>query len=54
MPISQVPSQDKTIVGKRTGAASQMDGDGNQIGTKPLNNRPPGSFNPNTGSIRGQ
>lgn len=54
MPISQVPSQDKAIVGKRTGATSQMDGDANQIGTKPLDNRPPGSFNPNTGSIRGQ
>ncbi|CAF4369331.1 unnamed protein product, partial [Rotaria sordida] len=28
-------------------------GDTSEIGTKPLDNRPPGSFNPNTGSVSG-
>jgi len=54
MPIWQVPAQDKRIVGTGTGAAAQMGRDANQIGTKPLDNRPPGSFNPNTGTVRGQ
>ncbi|CAF1508399.1 unnamed protein product, partial [Rotaria sordida] len=53
MPISQVPPQDKAIVGTGTGAAARMSGDTSEIGTKPLDNRPPGSFNPNTGSVSG-
>ena len=54
MPLSQIPPQDKAIVGTGTGAAAQMGGDANEIGTKPLDNRAPGSYNPNTGSVRGQ
>jgi len=54
LPISQVPAQDKALVGTGTGAAAHMVGDTHQIGTKPLNNRPPGSFNPNTGSVSDQ
>lgn len=54
MPISQIPPEDKALVGTGTGAAAQMGDDANQIGTKPLDNRPPGSFNPNTGSVNGQ
>jgi hypothetical protein len=54
LPISQVPAQDKAIVGTGTGAAAHMAGDTHQIGTKPLDNRPPGSFNPNTGSVSSQ
>ncbi|CAF4901181.1 unnamed protein product [Rotaria sp. Silwood1] len=54
MPISQVPPQDKAIVGTGTGAAAQMCGDASQIGTKPLDNRLPGSFNPNTGTVGGR
>ncbi|CAF4287732.1 unnamed protein product, partial [Rotaria sordida] len=53
MPISQVPPQDKAIVGTGTGAAARMNADTSEIGTKPLDNRPPGSFNPNTGSVSG-
>ena len=53
MPISQVPAQDKALVGTGTGAAAQMSGDTNQVGTKPLDNRPPGSYNPNTDSAGG-
>ncbi|CAF4437176.1 unnamed protein product, partial [Adineta steineri] len=54
LPISQVPPQDKAIVGTGTGAAAKMAGDTTHIGTKPLDNRPPGSVNPNTGSVAGQ
>ncbi|CAF0949359.1 unnamed protein product [Rotaria sordida] len=54
MPISQVPPQDKAIVGTGTGAAARMGGDTSEIGTKPLDNRPPGSFNPNTGTVNGR
>jgi len=54
LPISQVPAQDKALVGTGTGAAAYMVGDTHQIGTKPLDNRPPGSFNPNTGSVSDQ
>ena len=31
-----------------------MAGDTTHIGTKPLDNRSPGSYNPNTGTIGGQ
>jgi hypothetical protein len=54
LPISQVPAQDKSIVGTGTGAAAHMIGDTHQIGTKPLDNRPLGSFNPNSGAISGR
>ena len=54
LPISQVPAQDKAIVGTGTGAAAHMAGDVTHIGTKPLDTRAPGSFNPNTGSVSGQ
>jgi len=44
LPINQVPQQDKAIVGTGTGAASQLNQDANQIGTKPLDIRGPGTF----------
>ena len=47
LPISQVPSKDKAIVGTGTGAASQLNADANQIGTKPLDIRGAGTFNNN-------
>jgi hypothetical protein len=46
LPISQVPSKDKCIVGTGTGAASQLGQDASSIGTKPLDIRGPGTFNP--------
>ncbi len=54
LPIWEVPAQDKAIVGTGTGAAAHIAGDTHQIGTKPLDNRLPGSFNPNTGSVNDQ
>jgi hypothetical protein len=50
MPLSQVPAQDPAIVGTGTGIAVQMDGDVSEVATKPLDNRPRGSFNSNTSS----
>jgi hypothetical protein len=46
LPIFEVPAQDKAIVGTGTGAAAHMIGDAHQFGTRPLDIRPPGSFNP--------
>jgi hypothetical protein len=54
LPISEVPAQDKAIVGTGTGAAAHMAGDTHQIGTKPLDNRAPGSYNQNYGSVSDQ
>jgi hypothetical protein len=51
LPISQVPAKDKAIVGTGTGAAAYISGDTHLIGTKPLNNRPPGSFDPISGTV---
>jgi hypothetical protein len=52
LPIWEVPGQDKAFVG--TGAAAHAVGDTHQSGTKPLDNRSPGSYNQNTGSVSGQ
>ena len=51
LPISLVPAQDKALVGTGTGAAAHMAADTHNIGTKPLDNRPPGSFNSNTNTV---
>jgi hypothetical protein len=53
LPIWEVPAQDKAIVGTGTGAAAHIAGDTHKIGTKPLDNRPPGSFNYNSGTRAG-
>jgi len=45
LPIDQIPQQDKALVGTGTGAAAQLGADANQIGTKPLDIRGPGTFN---------
>lgn len=45
LPISQVPAQDKALVGTGTGAAAHMAADTTHIGTRPLDNRAPGSGN---------
>ncbi|CAF1170646.1 unnamed protein product, partial [Didymodactylos carnosus] len=47
LPISSIPPEDKAVVGTGTRAASQMNADASQVGTKPFDTRPPGSFNPN-------
>ena len=43
LPISQVPAQDKALVGTGTGAAAHMAANVTHVGTKPLDNRTPGS-----------
>jgi len=54
LPISQVPSQDKCIVGTGTGAAAQLNADPDNIGTKPLDIRGAATFNPSTGNVISQ
>jgi len=53
LPISQVPAQAKAHVGSGAGAAAHVVGDTHQSGTKPFNNRSPGSYNPKSSPLAG-